>query len=316
MRASVLESIENDILSRILADGVCHITDTSWYDDDAPHVLGARDGWDFVVEDAEKGDIEGETLWPEQWPWDRLHAKRDEIGKMAYDRTLRNITTSMSRGTFKEEFIVPHIGVVPWFDEKQWPEYSDEPIRVVTALDLGIGQQARHDRTVFITGVRVGHRYQVLNIRPFRITGVDILREIIRVYRDFHVGADGSEIKVESNQAQQYIVDMCQSAEVMEALGADMEILTNIYVSPFHTTAWNKRDLEFGVSSIANDFEMGRWLLPAHPEVEVLKNEMLTWSPEAHTGDSLMSMWICREGLRYAEDEMGMSAGTREAYSV
>jgi hypothetical protein len=303
MRASVLEAIENDILSRLLPGGKCHVTDTSWYDDDPPHVLGEREGWDFVVEDAESGDIEGETLWPEQWPWERLEAKRGEIGQMAYDRTLRNITTSQSRGTFKRDDIDHWTGGVRWHDAISWPEDREEAVKVVTGVDLATRKGEEHDLTVFFTAQLVGNQYHLLNIRSGRMEGVEILKALLAVYRDFHVGADSSLIRVEDNAAQKYIVDMTRDAEIMSSLGATPRELASLNVEG-HTTTVKKRDLEFGVPSLASDVQMGRWRFPRHPEFSRLIDEMLRWSPDDHTGDRLMAMWICREGLRPGDPEI------------
>lgn len=300
MRASVLETIENDILSRLLPGGQCHITDTSWYDDDAPHVLGERDAWHFHVEDAEQGDSDGASLWPEQWPWARLEAKRAEIGPMAYDRTLRNITTSQSRGTFKREFIDQYVGIVPWYEQKTWPTEREEAVKVVTGVDLATRKGEEHDLTVLFTAQLVGHRYQVLNITSGRMEGREILSALLDAYRRFHIGVDQSLIRVEDNAAQKYIIDMVRDAEVMRGIGATMHELAGLNVEG-HTTTVKKRDLEFGVPSIAADMQMGRWMLPKHAETRALVDEMLRWSPDDHTGDRLMAMWICREGLRPCE---------------
>lgn len=303
MRQSVLETIENDILSRLLPGGQCHITDTSWYDDDAPHVLGERDAWHFHVEDAEVGDTPGEPLWPEQWPRERLEAKRAEIGQMAYDRTLRNITTSQSRGTFKREFIEPHLGTVRWHDAVEWPADRSEWVKVVTGVDLATRKGEEHDLTVLFTAQLVGHKYRILNIRAERMEGKDILLAILDNWRRFHRGADASLIRVEDNAAQKYIIDMMRDAEVMRGIGASPAELAGINVEG-HTTTVKKRDLEFGIPSIASDLQMGRWQLPKHAETRALIDEMLRWSPDDHTGDRLMAMWICREGLRPSEPEI------------
>lgn len=303
MRASVLEAIENDILSRLLPGGQCHVTDTSWYDDDPPHVMGERDAWHFSIEDAEVGDIDGQTLWPAQWPWERLHAKRDEIGQMAYDRTLRNVTTSASRGTFKREIIDAHLGNVPWYDSISWPSDRDEAVRVVTGVDLATRKGEEHDLTVLVTAQLAGNQYQIMNIRSGRMEGVEILKALLEVYRDFHVGVDSSLIRVEDNAAQKYIIDMMRDAEVMRGIGATMRELAYLNVEG-HTTTVKKRDLEFGVPSIASDIQMGRWAFPRSPETSRLIDEMLRWAPDDHTGDRLMAMWICREGLRPSDPDI------------
>lgn len=291
MRENVLETVENDVLSRVLPGGKVHVTDTSWYDDDPPHVLGSREGWTFNVVDAHDG-IDGQPVWPEQWPWERLQAKEKEIGTTAYNRTLRNITTAASAGIFKQDAFEACLGRARWSDN------YDGAQRVVTAVDLGTRPGAKHDLTVFCTGVDVdGINYRLLNIRSLRANGVDLARQFVDIYRKFHCGPAGGQFVVEDNGAQVYIVDMLKDASTAGALGFTQAELANLHVRG-RTTTVRKHDLEMGVPAVAADLEMERLLLPRHSEVAALWEEMRVYTPEDHTGDRLMSLWIMREGLR------------------
>lgn len=291
MRDNVLETIENDILSREAIDGCTfHITDTSWYDDDPPHVLGARGGWDMHVVDAEQGE-DGNTAWPEVWTWEKLAKKREEIGPIAYDRTLRNITTAMSAGIFKRAAWDQCLGA-PWADSYDGPE------RVVTAVDLGTRPGAKHDRTVFTTGIRVDDvNVRVLHSCSLRATGTDIARVFVDLYRKFHNHAAGGEFVVEDNGAQVFIVDMLRNAATAKALGFSINEFGRLCVKGRTTTA-KKHDLDVGVPALAGDLEMGRLMIPEHPEMAQLWEDMRVYTPEDHTGDHLMSLWILRESLK------------------
>jgi len=291
MRENVLETVENDVLSRILPGGSAHVTDTSWYDDDPPHVLGCRDGWTMNVVDAHDG-LDGQPVWPQQWPWERLQAKEKEIGTTAYNRTLRNITTAASAGIFKLDAFEACIGRARWRDS------YDGGQRVVTAVDLGTRPGAKHDLTSFCTGVDVdGIRYQVLNVKTMRANGVDLARAFVDIYRRFHCGPGGGQFVVEDNGAQVYIVDILKNAATAAAIGFTQQEIANLHVRG-RTTTVRKHDLELGVPAVAADLEMGRLLLPQHSEIAALWEEMRVYTPEDHTGDRLMSLWIMRDGLR------------------
>lgn len=294
MRENVLETLENDVLSRILPGGSAHVTDTSWYDDDPPHVLGSREGWTMNIVDAHDG-IDGAPVWPEQWPWERLTAKEKEIGTTAYNRTLRNITTAASAGIFKRDAYEACLG------RARWRTQYDGAQRVVTAVDLGTRPGSKHDLTVFCTGVDVdGARYQLMNIETMRTRGTDTAKKFVDIYRRFHCGRGGGTFIVEDNGAQVFIVDMLKNAATAKAVGFTQSEIANLHVRGRTTTA-AKHDIEIGVPAVAADLEMERLLLPDHPEVAALWEEMRVYAPGSeagHTGDRLMSLWIMREGLR------------------
>jgi hypothetical protein len=59
------------------------------------------------------------------------------------------------------------------------------------------------------------------------------------------------------------------------------------------------------VASLGIDMAHGRFIFPSddaahvvNKELAQLITEMKTFSPDAHTGDRLMSIWIAREGAR------------------
>lgn len=73
-------------------------------------------------------------------------------------------------------------------------------------------------------------------------------------------------------------------------------------IIPF-TTGRNKAHPEFGIESLATEMAQGKWRIPnhngkMHPEVALWVDEMLFYSPAAHTGDRLMASWFAREGAR------------------
>jgi hypothetical protein len=99
-----------------------------------------------------------------------------------------------------------------------------------------------------------------------------------------------SEILVEDNGAQQFLLDMCQG---------------RVPVRGYTTTASRKFSEKFGVESLAVEMRNGLWILPSGgaglsvpDEGKAWMNEALYYDPEAHTGDRLMASWLAREALR------------------
>lgn len=303
-RQAVLDRIENDILTRVLPAGFVAISDTSWHRQDAPHVLAKRPGWHSIAFDAEVGFDGGEgPLWTAQFSAARLQSIRETTSKASYDRQYRNKPLSDSVGAFKGEHLAAAWGRVGWCNslEDAIPREQFGNAIVCTGIDLAVKKGEDHDQTVLQTVLRVGHRYRLLHTRTERMSGAEILSAILDAQRRFHQGAGSSLFRVEDNGAQDYIVQMAQAAEVLKALGATPEELQQIIVRGATTTA-KKRDLELGIPSLAGDFEMDRWDIPDHWETEQLREEMLGWSPDAHTGDRLMALWIARDGLRVVAD--------------
>jgi hypothetical protein len=310
MRATVLDIIDSEVISRVLPGGFVWIIDTAWHRDDALHLIAKRPGWTSLRFDADVGLDGDDTLWPLRFPRKRLDSIRSTIPQTSYDRQYRNISLSDSVGMFKDEFLSLAWGRKAWCEtlDEAFPEASGEErtkqmqdVAICTGVDLATRKGEEHDLTVLTTAMRVGHRYRLLNIRAGRFDGAGIIREMLEVYRRFHAQAGFAHFLVEDNAAQVYIVQMSKDAGVMSALGATPDALNRMFVKGRTTTA-KKRDLELGVPSLAGDFEMGRWDIPLHHETDCLRDDMRGWSPDAHTGDRLMSLWLARDGIRVAPD--------------
>ena len=76
------------------------------------------------------------------------------------------------------------------------------------------------------------------------------------------------------------------------------------------TTTHKKRDLETGVPGLSGDFEMRRYQIPDHAEMDNLRDGLKTWTPEGHTADHVMSLWIGREWLRPSGPDVYVVGGS------
>lgn len=312
-REWLLSVLKDEVLGRILPGGFVWILDTAWFHDDMMHEIAKQAGWHSVRFDAEDGHGFGETLWPEQFPRERLAAKLDELGQTAYDRQFRNRPLSESMNFFKSEFWDAAFGRCPWLDS--WPTDSNGravngKIQLRTGVDLATRKGESHDLTVFATVAAEGHMRKLHNMQSGRMEGPEIIRRMVAIYRAFHrpVNLAGGNAKfiVEDNAAQVYIVQMLKDAQVCHALGLTPGETSDIRIAG-RTTTSKRRDQELGIPGVASAIEMGRWEFAAGEETRQLREEMKAWSPEAdHYGDRLMALWIASADI----------ATTRESFTV
>jgi hypothetical protein len=305
-RQKIIAKLKDEVFGRVMEGGFIIFLDTAWMHDDALHYFAKQPGWYAVKLDAEAPLREGDaTLWPAQFPPERLRDKRDvELGQTAYDRQFRNRPLSESMGYFKQEFWDAAYGRVPWIDE--WNEGTraagfDLMFDLRTGVDLATRKGEEHDLTSFATVIARGHRRQLVNLQADRLEGTEILRRMVLIYRTLHrpVNEAGgfAQFVVEDNAAQVYIVQLLRDAAILRALGLTPDEAADIKVVG-RTTTRQRRDQELGVPSIAAGLETGRWDIAPHPETRQLREEMRVWSPSSeHYGDRLMSLWFAAADL-------------------
>ncbi len=255
-----------------------------WHPSDLLHELVER-GWPmhrYAVLNAQ-----GEPSWPERWSRQRILDWTEEFGPMEAARQLMCQVRADGESRFKQAWIDRCLegaraeGVTSFvnrLDPKPgWATY--------TGVDLAVGLTKRHDLTVLFT-IAVGpdQKRQILEIKSGRWTSPDIIRHI----HDAHARYK-SIVLVESNAAQQYLVQFAQQGNT-------------IPIRPF-LTGRNKLNPALGVESLAAELAAGKWLIPnaggtVDPEIAAWINDMLYYQPDGHTGDRLMAAWIAREGAR------------------
>ena len=286
-RQKVKDWIYSTLFGRLTANGRIIAVGNPWHPDDLMHQLGER-GWSthrYAVLDAA-----GEPAWPERWPKDRIVRWTEEFGPLEAARQLMCTARADSESRFKREWLEKCLklgrqedvrGFVRSVDPKRgWATY--------TGVDLAVGMTSKSALTVLFTiAVDPKQRRQVLEIQSGRWTSPEIIQRIHDVHRRFK-----SIVLVESNAAQQYIVQFAQQGNA-------------IPVRPF-ITGRNKLNPALGVESLAAEMAAGKWIIPNHngkvdPETKAWMEEMLFYQPSAHTGDRLMASWIAREGARTGE---------------
>ena len=254
----------------------------AWHEKDMLHRL-AKQGWEAFTYPVV--DERGLPRWPEEWPVEMIAQKRKELGPIESARQLDCVARNEQTSRFKMAWINKALARGNGVPMAQRLRSVPVGCRVITGVDLAVSKKDSADETVLVTVLEFeNHDRRLLDVKAGRWSGPEIVREIKEIHLRFH-----SIFWVETNAAQEYLVQF---------LGETDAIPVRSFI-----TGKNKMDTAFGVESLATEFDNGKWIIPnedgvCDPEVEKLIGEMLWYDPTKHTGDRLMALWICREGIR------------------
>lgn len=285
----------SDALGRLTENARVWILGNAWHPKDAMHQfakLPRYRAYKFPVLDEK-----GQPSWPEKWSLERIEGARLDKHPADFARQLMCVATDEDASVFKQEWIDVALAQGQGYDLVNEIDTDRDPLPpgffVVTGVDLASRKSETADLTVMFTAlVHPDGVMQVLSIRAERLHGPEIVSAIGEVHRRF-----GGVVIVENNGAQDFI---CQFAVQRTAAA----------IVPYTTTA-AKVDPGIGISAIAVDMRNGKWIIPNNDgkrskEVDMWINEMLSYSPNDHTGDILMASWFVREYVRrhlVTEDE-------------
>lgn len=276
--------------TRITQDGRVIVVGTPWDNLDLMHDLSDRPGFTSLrfpaIENADDPPNAWVSRWPEQWPLKRLLDVHQNTTPAAWARKYLVRIASKESSRFKQEWIdsmmlngkhYDYYRKTPVTNGRAWPTF--------TGVDLGVGQDENHDLTSFFTiAIEPGTRRRIVcDIEYGRWTGPDIVQKIGEKQRQYN-----SIVVVESNGAQRYL--------------AQFSAAQGVAVRTYYTTAEGKYGEDFGIESIGVEMQAGMWVLPnrsglsdgARKWIE----ELLYYTPKAHTGDVLMSSFFAREAAR------------------
>jgi hypothetical protein len=325
------------LFGRLSEDARVVVMGNAWHPEDLLHRLAREPrflGYRFPVRDEA-----GALTWPEHWSEDRIEKARLDMGPLEFSRALLcqardddtarfkrewiDRCTARGRGlrllhTAEELFAEIAAGVYPdcpvnaeealelhHAADAAWRlgDTSAEPpldVRFYTGVDLAVQSHSAADLTcVFTIAVLPNGDRRVMAVESGRWAAPEILRRIAD-----HHSRYGSVCIVENNAAQDYIVQILRATSAVPVHG--------------FATGKQKASPEFGVESLAAEFEAGKWIIPSGPSGTERGKELDAWvmelihyePPPAHTGDRLMACWFAREGARPGERGRG-SVGVR-----
>lgn len=293
-RKKLVDWFDTTVYTRATANCRVYCIGTPWHPDDILHELAKRPA--FVtrrysaVQNPDDPPRQWVPIWPEQWPIQRLLHRRANMPESHFIRKYLCRVRLDATSRFK----------VRWLDDMQAAgkgrtfELVSAPRRTpkgpflpcFTGVDLAVGDKTGNALTVIFTlAILPDNRRLVVNIESGRWQAPEILERLRRTYLSY-----GSDILVENNGAQKYIVQLSEG---------------NIPVRGYHTTAAKKLDEHWGVESLAVELRHRLWVMPSGasgldvaPDGIAFRNNCLHYDPNQHTGDHLMAAWLARECAR------------------
>lgn len=267
------------LVGRMTARGKIRVLGNAFHPEDLYHWLAKQPGWNAYRYPVH---VNGVPRWPEQWPWERIEKKARELGPLEAQRQLMCVARDDSTARFPRQAI--EIGLALGEGTQLCYALTVVPAgyKTYTGVDLGVQKKDKNDPScLFSIAVDPFGCRNPLNIETGKWSGPEIVRRINDAHRRYQ-----SIIMVENNAAQDYIRQFAVAGSAVPVQG--------------FTTGAQKAHPEFGVESIATEMMNGKWKIPnvggrCHPEVQAWLDEMLFYSPEAHTGDRLMASWFARE---------------------
>jgi hypothetical protein len=292
-RKKAIEWVDTTVITRMTQRARLMAIGTPWHPDDLLHDLEKRPGFASrrysAVRNPDDNPKRWEPIWPQQWPLDRLLDRRAITVEGVFVRKYLCRVRIDSSSRFKQVWLdrMCMLGKGRTFlAQAPRAHVRGHKLPCFTGVDLGIGGGPENGRTAIVTvALMPDGRRLIAEIESGHWQAPEIIDRLASVYQRFD-----SEILVESNGAQQFLIDMCQG---------------RVPVRGQMTTAGNKFHETFGVESLAVELRNGLWIMPSgsdgskvHDEGRRLMNEMLYFDPELHTGDLLVATWLAREALR------------------
>jgi hypothetical protein len=292
-RVKLIEWFETTVLTRATADCKIYVVGTPWHPEDLLHALSSRPGFTARQYSAalnpDAPPDKWQTLWKEEWPHSRLMDRFQNTSEAVFLRKYLCRTRVDTSGRFRQAWIDKMISYGrgrTMYREAPLAQGGVRRFPTFTGVDLGVGQGIDNALTVIFTiAIDDRGRRIVCEVKSGRWTAPEIIERLIDTRQRF-----GSEVGVEDNGAQRFLVQMAGERLPVQGLT---------------TTGYNKHHEQFGVESLAVEIRNGWWIAPSgklgqevDPEVEAWIRDMLHYSPEAHTGDHLMAAWIAREMSR------------------
>lgn len=297
-REKLSDWFHTEVITRLEPDGRAVVVGTRFHLDDlygelaAKRVVDSNEDspplWTHVNFPAVTDWDRGEVLWPERWPVDELRKVYNKIGAARFAQTYQQDPVPAEERLVDPDWIYgDETRAIPGCVDRNrvvGDGVSGEDWVRVISLDPSPSRFA----SMMVADVRSDRdKFESVIIEVVRRKmGVrEMLSELTRIGALYHP----SYLVVEVNAAQKWFLQDQEFKLWSQA--------NDIRVIP-HTTGRNKSDPEYGIQSLATDFEFGRIRLPygdwaSQQNCKVLIDEATTY-PYGTTDDVLMSLWFLR----------------------
>jgi len=275
----LLDYFRQDVMTRPGADGRVVIVGTRIGHGDFYEALLAEEELvdDCVTFPAIDGN--GEALWPERWPVERLERRRKKVGDETWSRVYMQEPASAKTATFTDEMIEACL------DRSRPLGHRGDLVRTVCGLDPALGGwtalvTAAYDTSSLVfTDVEVEHGMSRTE---------DILAMIARTATKYRP----SVVIVEKDGFQKGLVNDDRLRDLARAHG---------FIVQAHETKGQKANAQWGLASMAGAMLRGELKLAygddnARLRMAPLIEEMRTWRPDIPVRklrqDALMGAWF------------------------
>jgi hypothetical protein len=311
-RTSLQRKFHDEIMSRLTVDGTAtvigqrvHPRDLYGYLENL-RGLDGKSSW-YVIRipavlrwpDVEKG-IEPVVLWPDQWSYDSLTQKIDDVGGItAFELTYQQNPAPEGAAFAKREWI---------YGDDEHPGCLDKD------RDLGESMRPTDANKMYLPVTRVvsvdpaTERYTAVTVADviwlprtsaqtplFNAVVLDVRRRkamdwpsLLKLIEEVCYSYEAKYLVVETIAFQKWLV---QSPEIGQLKRSGITVIP-------HSTGLNKLDPVMGVWSLGVDFKAGRIRLPygdsdGRYASDHLINEVLAY-PYGDTDDVVMSLWFMK----------------------
>jgi hypothetical protein len=312
-REQRLETIRwylSELAGRLTENAFVWVIGNAYYADDLLHELALKHGFRWRRYPI-RNEETGEPAFPQEWTEARIAKLADELGgegSPEANRQLYCIARTDEASRVKASWIDAclergeDLQLVERIEPDELAGISEPeedgragiPATTHTGVDLGVGRKKKHAKTVMATVLRWPNGdLQIVGYRAGRWGSREIVALALGEQERF-----SSQVAVESNGAQQFLID--------EAYEEDPA--AELFVFGHHTGS-NKTDPVIGVEALFADLARTRMVIPsvrteggrligATPELRELCADLLDYNPESHTSDHIMALWIARENAR------------------
>lgn len=168
-------------------------------DEKDPSIIHTKKMWNSIatvaLEEKENGELT--SYWPENWPVERLLAKKQEVGDVIFALMYQNDPYAMSGDLFKPEWL-----------EKGLPIKLPKFKNVYIGVDLAFSKNNRSDNTAIIT-LGVTDDYRVYNVAMSigRFDKNELTDEVQRAYAAANQYEAPTKILIEKVGTQAWVID-------------------------------------------------------------------------------------------------------------
>jgi len=259
---------------------------TRWHEEDCTSVVLKTPGFKHVEYSI---DEHFNPLWEEKFPKKALMDKYRERGAFYFNRAYRNQPSPSEEKIFPLNLLHSCVG----------EKLSDDFLKscdFYTGIDLAIGRSpSAHFTCIFTIAVDDKKIRYPVEIKRLKVSSPETARAIVDTYSRFQPKL----ILVENNQYQQALIDWMEDLNLGLPLGS-------------YFTGAQKMSLDFGIPSLASEFQNKQWVIPLGEVHEMgcrcwycLWFDELYKFPNGSSTDLVMASWLAREAARKFSVQVG-----------